>query len=34
MTNGDNTANVEDLAEMESQVYLIIKVTGEVDVTM
>ena len=31
MPNGDNTANVRDLVEMESQVNLILKVTGEIE---
>ncbi|GFS32437.1 hypothetical protein Acr_00g0022790 [Actinidia rufa] len=29
--NGDNTANVEDLVEIESQDHLILKVMGEID---
>ena len=31
MQNGNNTANVGDLVEMESQSYLILRVTGEMD---
>ncbi|GFZ03402.1 hypothetical protein Acr_16g0000260 [Actinidia rufa] len=31
MPNGDSTANVGDLVEMESQGHLILGVTGEID---
>ena len=31
MPNGDSTANVGDLVEMESQGYPILKVTSEID---
>ncbi|GFZ15693.1 hypothetical protein Acr_25g0001020 [Actinidia rufa] len=31
MSNGDSTANVGDLVEMESQGHLILRVTGEMD---
>ncbi|GFY95598.1 hypothetical protein Acr_10g0009830 [Actinidia rufa] len=32
MSNGDSTANVGDVVEMESQAHLILKVTGEVEI--
>ena len=31
MSNGDSTANVGDLVNMESQVHLILKVIGEME---
>ena len=34
MSNGDNTTNVGDLVEMESKVHLILKMMGEVNLTL
>ena len=31
MPNGDSTANVGDLVEMESYIHLILRVSGEID---
>ena len=31
MSNGDNTANVGDLVEVESHIHLILKVKGEIN---